>query len=349
MIEEKNLYDIQNTHVFLRADMDVSLVEGKIESDYRIRKCIDTIKILKENNNKIVVFTKLGRPEHQEPSLSTKNILSRLKELLHEHILLIRNLDELGMLDKTTEQIFLFENTRFFEWEDIDDPNAKITAQKLSRFFEFYVDEAFAMSHRTETSNYLVPKFIGHFCLGKTYKQEIDTLTKIKEGNFSRPAIFLLGGAKVETKLPMVKSLKDKFDNFILGGLMPKEISQNPSIIEEIQNKTEVAELEEHGFDITERSTNEIVEKLKKSKTIVWNGPTGMFENDKYKRSTVNIIKALKEINATKIIGGGDTITAVEKFGKLDDYTFVSTGGGAMFSYLSGNKTNIEKLIYEEA
>ncbi|PIR43556.1 hypothetical protein COV24_01905 [candidate division WWE3 bacterium CG10_big_fil_rev_8_21_14_0_10_32_10] len=332
------LNDIQNSHVFLRADMDVPLDKRKVEDDYRIKRCIETLVELISNGNKVAIFTKLGRPEKQDPDLSTKNILPTLRELLKKDILFIKNIYELELMHKTKEQIFLFENTRFFDWEENVDTK---TSHKIATYFDYYVDEAFAMSHREETTNFIIPQKIGDIALGKNYVEEIDTLFKIRKGDFERPAYFILGGAKAETKIPMVSKLVSTFDKFLIGGKLVVESKKEFSNFKE---KVVFGNLEKHGFDITDSATQDFINYIEKAKTVVWNGPTGMFELKEYKKSTEEIVKALEKTKALTIAGGGDTISAINKFGDIEKFSFVSTGGGAMFSYLAGNKTNIEKV-----
>lgn len=340
-----SLSNISDSKVIVRCDFDVPMdKQGNIESDYRIKRCIPTLKDLLSRNNKLLILTKLGRPENKEPELSTKNLLKSLKELLEVEVSFADNIHELE--EKT---VILFENTRFFEWEDIEYLKANPSeAQLIKEFiseFEYYVDEAFAMSHRKETSNFFIPKIIDNIAAGINYKKEIEELAKIRVGHFERPAYFVLGGAKSETKIPLLEGIIGHFDMFLLGGRMPKEILNAPQTLEKLQNRAYISPMQASGMDISEEAINEIVMRVKSAATIVWNGPLGKFESELYEKSTVSLIKALEDNDkAVKILGGGDTIAAVEKFGNFDRYEFISTGGGAMFSFLAKNETNLELL-----
>ena len=337
-METINLENIQNSRVFLRADMDVTFVNGNIESDFRIKRCLPTIELLLQKNNKVVIFTKIGRPEKQEPELSTKNLIPTLNRLLKTDIDFIENLKDLA---SRTFQLSIFENTRFFAWESSTASDQGKVLPIFSSLFDYYVDEAFAMSHRKETTNFLFPKLLKKISIGLNYKNEITHLEKIKAGEFEHPAVFVLGGIKAETKVPMINYLLDNFDMFLIGGKLDEE-----KIVTKDNSKLLIAKNNETGFDITDNSLKEFIEKIKEAKTIIWNGPTGMFEKEEHAESTREIIKAIEERKDTlNIAGGGDTIAAIEKYGNFNNYSFVSTGGGAMFHYLSGGLTNIEELV----
>jgi len=290
----------------------------------------------------------LGRPTKKEESLSTKNIIPKLKYLLGENIYFENELNNLKIsIDQN--KIVIFENIRFFSWSELDylknNPEEAKEISKVTKQFEYFVDEAFAMSHRKEASNYFFPKVIGKVAAGENYLNEISHLSKIRIGRFERPAYFVLGGAKAETKIPLMQDIMSHFDLFLIGGLMPKEIMNSPELSASLQGRSYLANLLPSGLDISEESTKQITSRVSSATTIIWNGPLGKFESELYQKSTVKLIEAIESnTRALKIIGGGDTISAVEKFGNFKNYTFVSTGGGAMFSFLANKKTNLEAL-----
>jgi len=333
-VQKVNLQSVQNSKVFCRVDFDVPLKQGKIQNTYRIDRCLPTIQSLLKNNNKVVLFTKLGRPQGAEESLSTKHLLPYLNKAFSTEVSFI---DSLNSLSSLSSQVSLFENTRFFSWEK--DLNEDI-AKELASFFDFYVDEAFAMSHREETTNFLVPRFIGKVSLGLNYSKEVSFLGDLLKGNFKKPATFVLGGAKPDTKIPMINALLPSFDYFLVGGLLAKELSlKNPKIIK--------AYLTPDGFDITKESASLFSQIIKESQTIVFNGPMGMFEDERYIYGTFKVVEAIAKSKASlKIAGGGDTINAISLYNHnaINTFTFISTGGGAMFNFLKGGKTNLQKL-----
>lgn len=335
-----NINEIKNSKVLLRADFDVPIIKNIIQSTYRIDRCLETIKLLIQNNNKVILFTKVGRPEGFDENLSTKHFINYLNNKLNLSVEFENNVDKISHCFLKSN-FTIFENTRFYPWEDTPDDEF---SRRMANFFDYYVDEAFAVSHRKETSNYYIPSKINNLALGINYQKEISFLDRIKNKDFENPAIFILGGAKAETKIPMINKIKNNFNYIIVGGKLIDE----PNLIELKQNVKNLILLtnEKHGFDINNKSIDVIINAIKLAKTIVWNGPLGKFEEDIYKNSTVQVLNAFKnKQNGLKISGGGDTISAIEKYGDFNDFSFVSTGGGAMFSYLTGEKTNIENLI----
>ena len=334
--------NINKSKVFLRVDFDVSLdKKGKVESDYRIKRCVKTISQLKDQQNKIALFTKIGRPKgKKDPTLSTINILQKVQDYVGE-TMFIKNIDELQFaLSSKDLGIYLYENTRFFEWEkNLENKNVS----RIANLFDFYVDESFATSHREESSNFQIPKLIEKVAYGLNYKKEIENLNKIRDGNFSHPSLFVLGGAKTETKIPMVEKMVDKFTYIIVGGKLCSEKTMI-DIAKKYKN-VKVLKNGGAGFDIDSNSTDILVRAVSLAKTVVWNGPVGLFEDPEYSKGTVSLINAFKNKKGVVVAGGGDTISAIEKFGNFKNFTFISTGGGAMFSYLLGNKTNMEKML----
>ena len=343
------LSEISNSKVLICCDFDIPLDNKQnIVSDYRIKRCLPTILTLLKNHNQVVLLTKLGRPVNKEESLSTKNIVSKIKYLLGENIYFENQLSNVYK-DLDTKKVVLFENTRFFDWENIDylknHPEKAKEVSEVIKQFDYFIDEAFALSHRREASNYFFPKIIENIAAGENYLNEIKHLAKIRIGRFERPAYFVFGGAKAGTKIPLMKDIIKHFDLFLVGGLMPKEILSSPDLSASLQGRSYLADLVPSGLDITTDSINQIVSRVSSAATIVWNGPLGKFESDLYQNSTISLIKAIESnTKAVKIIGGGDTILAVEKFGNFKNYTFISTGGGAMFSFLANKKTNLESM-----
>ncbi|MBP7859885.1 phosphoglycerate kinase [Patescibacteria group bacterium] len=332
------LSKIENSRVFLRIDFDVPIVNGVVQDTYRLKKNCETVKYLLGKRNKIVLFTKIGRPEKKSEELSTKNLINELTKILQ-----VENIhfeEKLENLNKLEGELTLFENTRFYDFEyNLDENTKKIIKDN----FDIYVDEAFAMSHREESTNYDVPKLLEKGSVGLNYAQEIKTLNKIKKGNFFHPSLFILGGVKAETKIPMIEKLVNKFSYFLLGG---KLVTDKDLIALKTKYKNiKLLTLNESTLDIDAKSLDVLTRSVLLAKTIIWNGPLGKFEDEAGQYATKALIQSLKDFRGLKIAGGGDTLAAIEKFGHEEDFDFLSTGGGAMFSFLSGEKTNIEKLM----
>ena len=318
----KNIETIPNLSrkkVLLRADLDIPINNGQIEDTTRIGKCLPTIKFLLENGAKVAILTKIGRPEEGE-KISTKILIPTLEKLLNQKVSWVPDLT----YPKNAENLVLFENVRFYKEEG--EPNEEF-AKKIASQFDIYVNEAFAMCHRNEASVSLVPKFLPSYA-GFTLMKEYEILTTVLT-NPKRPLIVLMGGAKVETKLPVVENMAKIADKTLIGGKISLELNLSlPNIINAkdwVDNK-----------DIGQETISSFKEEISKAGTIIWNGPMGMFENPPYDMGTNEIAKAVATSSAFKIIGGGDTISAIAKADLLDKIDFVSTGGGAMLTLLSG-------------
>jgi phosphoglycerate kinase len=334
---------ISKSTVFLHADLDVPIVKDSVQSTYRIDRCLETINILLQNDNKVYIFGKIGRPKKKEKELSTHTLIPALTEKIGECFFL-KNIDELEASVNMSEKLFIYENTRFFKWENHEN---KDKTKKISSIFDWYVDEAFALSHRTESSNYHIPKQIGKYTWGINYKNEVATLTKIRSGEFSRPSLFILGGAKADTKIPMIENIADRFTYFLVGGKLVKD-KRIQELSREHKNVVPM-QLDIHQKDINAKSSEILKRAAQIAKTIVWNGPVGMFEDPKYSHGTRKLLEAIAAKQKGYVLaGGGDTISAIERFGDTDKFDFISTGGGAMFWFLQGGETNIEKLHREQ-
>lgn len=334
-----NIKNIENSKIFLRVDFDVPIINKIVQTDYRIKRCLPTINSLLNQNNTLVLFTKVGRPEGFNDNLSTKHIIKILEHNLNTKINFENNIDKIEKC--FLHNITLFENTRFYDWENKQNPEFN---RRIANFFDYYVDEAFAVSHREETSNFYIPQKINKIAMGLNYLNEIDYLTKLRNGNFENPGIFILGGAKAETKIPMIEKIRSKFNYIIVGGKLVKE-KQIVTLKQQINNLL-LLKLNDTGFDIDTSSIEVIKSAIKIAKTVVWNGPLGKFEDSEGCISTIEMLKFFADRKqGLTIAGGGDTISAIEKYGEYNSFSFISTGGGAMFSYLGGNATNIEKIL----
>jgi len=230
--------------------------------------------------------------------------------------------------------IVLLENLRFYKEEEKNDPEF---AKKLSALGDIYVNEAIAVSHRSHASITGIPKYLPSYA-GFNFAEEVKNFLKILE-NPRRPLVFLMGGAKPETKAPLVSKFA-KIANFVLvgGALMnDQNLKTQGNIIFPVDNIDKL--------DIGPKTITLFENYLKEAGTIVWNGPLSKYEEPKYVTGTKEIAKFFGKINAFKVVGGGDTITSVKRFGKLTDFDFVSSAGGAMLEFLAkGSLPGIESL-----
>lgn len=315
---------IQNKRVLLRLDLDVPLENGVIQDDTRLLAGMETLGLCLEFAASVTICGHLGRPGGKEdPSLTVKPIVDWLEE-------------GYGHIQLPEGKLHILENLRFEPGEDACDLEF---AKELASHGDFYIFDAFA-AHRPSASTTIVPTLLPH-AAGLQFAAEVKELTDVRE-NPVRPMVAILGGAKVEDKLPVIKVMASKADVVLVGGKLAGEIKEKG--IEGLGANVMVGKLTEDGFDISDETIGAWTNLLKTAKEVVWNGPLGKFEDDKYS-NTKKIAQAVIDSGAKSIIGGGDTISAVTKYGLIEQFTFVSTGGGAMLKLLSdGTLPTIEAL-----
>ncbi len=319
----KEIKNLNGKKFLVRCDFDVPLdSNGQVADATRIEACIPTIKYLLENKALVAMLTKIGRPKDDKRT-STRVLLPTLEKLLKYKISWVPNLNYRANLDN----LVLLENARFYPEEEKQD---EAFAKKLAKPYDYYINEAFAMCHRKDASVSLIPKFLPSYA-GFRLIKELEILTKLLK-NPQRPFIAIIGGAKAETKIPVIENLAKLADKVLVGGKISLELGSSLLKLPRLLNSKDWKE----GKDIGPNTIKLFTREISKAKTIVWNGPMGIFETPPYDFGTNQIAKAVSESSAYKVIGGGDTISAVSKIGLLDKVDFVSTGGGAMLALLSG-------------
>lgn len=377
--------------VLLRVDFNVSLDEkGQIADDTRIRQSMPTIDYLLAGKNRLVLVSHFGRPVGRDSEFSLKPIAEKLKKLYPDYTLILIDdfLDEEGknkIENQKENEIILLENIRFYEEEKNNDSDF---SKSLASLADIYVNDAFAVSHRSHASTVGVTSYIPSYA-GLLLKKEVEMIEKVLK-NPKKPCVAIIGGAKISTKIGLVEKLIDLVDHVLLGGglantlLKAQEINIGQSICEEDalegaqmllieseQNKDAIVlptdaiignpedkstpgknknldELEDDSYilDIGMGSQKKYASIIAKAKTIIWNGPMGLFENPMYRGGTDAIYDAvIKNKNAVSIIGGGDTLTAIKDKKDNDKITHISTGGGAMLEFIEkGTLPGLEAL-----
>jgi len=370
--------DVKNKKVLLRADFNVDLDEnGKILSDFRIRAVLPTIDYLFQNGaSKIIIISHLGKPKAGDEKLTLKPVGEKLQQLLGKPVVFLDDCRgekiKKAIGEAANSSTILLENLRFYPEEEKNDKNF---AKELASLADIYVNDAFGVCHRLNASVAAVTKFLPSFA-GLLLKKEIENLNKVMVG-FERPLVLILGGAKISTKLPLIKSFSAMADSILLAGALVNTVlkawnfSVGQSLVEdemiseasqissgkaelilpgdflvgssmeakaaEIRRLGEVQD-EDWILDIGPASQVMFSDIIRKAKTIVWNGPMGYFENPVFSEGTKKVIEAVAASSAFSVVGGGETLTALEEWGFFDKISFVSTGGGAMLSYLAGEK-----------
>ena len=372
----------KNKRVIVRADFNVPIQDGKIQDDTRIKYTLPTLeKILKQNPKYLIIIAHQGRPKGEKvPELSLKLHSKKLAELLGKKVTLVEN----ALANKLPQEkgVMIFENIRYFDEESKDKEKRKDFAKHLAQFADVYINDAFACSHRAHASTYDLPKMVEEKGMGLLLEKEINALSPLLK-NPEHPVVLLLGGAKINTKIGIIKNFKDRADTICVGGAMgttflhamgyeigkslcekdkietaqeillsmedQKErfiIPRDVVIADELKDNAVTANLpirdidyNESAFDIGLKTIDLFVEKIQEAKTIIWNGPMGVYEHKSFQNGTRKIAEAIANSGATSIVGGGDSVDAIHRFGiSPGKFTHVSTGGGAMLEFLEGRK-----------
>jgi len=374
-------YQLSGKRVLLRADMNVPLQSGTIANTERIDRSLPTIKHILQEGGKIILLSHLGRPEETgkvQEEFSLKPVVSYLEEKLQRPIPLTESLDSLRVLNGS---FTVLENIRFFKGEKSNDPNL---AKKLGSFCDIFVLDAFAASHREHASTTGVISFVNQACIGFLVREELEALETIEKAN--RPILAILGGAKISSKLSLINALANKVDHLLLGGGIANtclgskglEIGRSlvePSLYSEARNlvekdnvllpdkvavapnkeseprevSVETLKKEDCIYDISPLYIDSIKKTFTEAKTIIWNGPMGLFEEDKFSLGTKAVAELINESEAYSVIGGGDTIAAAAQAKVLDSINYVSTAGGAFLNYLEGKPLPALLALEEKA
>ena len=324
--------------VFLRADLDVPLKTQKLIADEtRLIATLPTVEYLLKNGARVIIAGHLGRPIGIDKSLSLEPIA---RWLINEFK--IRNLKfkEIGDFEgwEIGDKLFLLENLRFYSGEEKNDP---VFSKKLAGIADLYVNDAFAMSHRNHASIVGITDFLPHFA-GFHLEKEIVNLSRAME-NPKRPLVVIIGGKKIETKLPLVEKMHRIADYVLVGGKIAEESQTFLKVRhEKITGRKSVllvSDLTLDGLSITEKSLYNFLDIISLSKTIIWNGSMGFIgEKEDQFQATRKIASAIIKSKAYSVVGGGDTVEFLNRIKLLNKFSFASTGGGAMLAFLSGEK-----------
>ncbi len=357
-----------DTRVLLRADFDVPLSGGKVVNDFRIKKVLPTIKYLLKRKARVRIISYLGRPEGKHVArLSLKKIHPLLEKLLGQKIAFVKDPLDVSVIDRFADsKIVLFENIRFWKQEGEND---LAFAKKIAQWGDIYVNEAFANAHRVHATTVALPKLLPAFA-GLNFVHEVEQLLRLLTPE--KPCVVILGGLKIETKLPLIFRFIKIADRIIIGGALiknvvlsqespgqefsftqhekkvlsssklyiPEDVVLTHSLQSSRSRISDRKDINPHDLiaDIGPKSIQEIFKILDQAKTVLWNGPLGYSENKKFSKGTVEIAKKIQKLKAYTVIGGGDSVAALEKYGVLKGFSHVSTGGGVMLEFLSGKK-----------
>ena len=360
--------DLSNKNVVVRLDLNVPIQDKQIIDSTRIISSVPTIKYLVNKNCKVLLTSHLGRPEEGkfDQDFSMSPVAEKLSEILNHEIDLIDSLDSSDIFNTT--QIQLLENLRFLIGEK--DNNEKLGNQ-LANKGDVYIFDAFGTAHRKQASTYSAIQQAKFSCAGLLLEKEINSLNKALT-SIENPFTAVIAGSKISTKLELIAHLNSKADFIVVGGgiantflksqgfdvgeslvesdmiEIAKELFNSGKII--LPNKVIVADSihsnsstaknidsvsgSDKIFDIN--LTSNMSEILKNSKTILWNGPIGVFEKEPFQKGTHQLAKTIAGSEAFSLAGGGETIAAINKFINKDEVSYCSTGGGAFLEYMEG-------------
>ncbi len=371
--------------VLIRVDFNVPLNHNRqIMDDTRIRESLPSILKVLNDGGTVILMSHLGRPNGYEPDYSLTPIVPLLSKLLGRNVIFTRDLfgpktfEVCGKMK--TGEVALLENLRFYPEEEAGDEKF---AQELSKLADVYINDAFATSHRKHTSVATIVKYFGENAyFGLLLENEILNLDKVLF-EAEPPFTAIIGGAKVSTKIGVIKNLLNKVDNMIIGGGMAftfvkalggkvgdsiiedDKIDLAKSIIQEVMlkgvnlylptdaiiangfsNEAAIQTVSADsipdgwmGLDIGPKTRRRFAEIINHSQTILWNGPMGVFEMENFRQGTKSIAIAVASATISgsfSLIGGGDSVAAINQYNLADQMSYVSTGGGAMLEYLEG-------------
>ena len=369
-------FDLSGKRIFIRADLNVPVKDGKVTSDARITASMPTIEHCLKAGAKVMVTSHLGRPEEgvfaEESSLAP--VAARLGELLGRPVPLVR--DWLGGVDCAPGSVVLCENVRFNKGEKKDKEEL---ARQMAGLCDVFVMDAFGTAHRAQASTHGVARFAKVACAGPLLTAELDALARALQ-HPQRPLLAIVAGSKVSTKLELLGSLVGKVDQLIVGGgiantflaalghpvgkslcendlletargiiadarargaeiPLPEDVVVAPAFAADAPATVKAigaVTAEDMILDIGPRTAARYAALIAAAGTVVWNGPVGVFEFDAFGKGTEAVARAIAASPAFSIAGGGDTLAAVDKYGVASGIEYISTGGGAFLEFLEG-------------
>ncbi len=376
--------DLKGKRLLIREDFNVPVKDGKVTSDARIQAALPTIRRAIESGAQVMLLSHLGRPQEgiYDESASLAPVAARLSELLGQNVALQK--DWLDGVALHNGEAVLCENVRFNPGEKANDESL---ARKMAALCDIFVMDAFGTAHRAQASTHGVARFAPIACAGPLLTGELEALGRAME-NPEKPLIAIVGGAKVSTKLELLESLAHQVDQLILGGgiantflaaagkpvgkslyepdLMAaaQRIAQQahvPLPVDLVVAKTLSADAQARICDVDDVAEDDMILDVgpktahvfaalaKEARTIVWNGPLGVFEYEQFSAGTRELAEAIAQSQAFSIAGGGDTLAALEKFGIADKVSYISTGGGAFLEFLEGKTLPAVAVLEERA
>ena len=371
-IKTMSSLQLAGKRVLIREDLNVPVKNGQVASDARIRASLPTIRAARDAGARVMLMSHLGRPEEGvfDETASLKPVAEALSEALGQPVRLIKDYLN-GQVDVAEGEVVLFENVRFNKGEKKDDEGL---SRQYAALCDVYVMDAFGTAHRAQASTHGVARFAPEACAGPLLAAELDALGKALD-HPAKPVVAIVGGSKVSTKLDVLKALSGICDQLIVGGgiantflaaaghpvgkslcehdlvdtareiagavniplpvdvVVASEFAETATAT--VKNISDVGE-DDMILDVGPETAGEFAQLLKSARTILWNGPVGVFEFDQFGNGTRALADAIAESDAFSLAGGGDTVAAIDKYGISDRISYISTGGGAFLEFVEG-------------
>jgi phosphoglycerate kinase len=358
-LEQLSAEELKNKRVLLRLDFNVPIKDGKVVDDFRIIKSLPTIQFLKGAGAIVIIIAHI----EEEP-----DTLKPVYEVLKTHIAGLRFCEDCIESGKDTVthlqsgEVLLCENLRLYDGEKRND---KDFSEKLASLGDIYVNDAFSVSHRKHASIVGIPKFLPGY-IGLQFEEEIKNLSQCFKP--AHPFVFVLGGAKFDTKLPLIQKFLPLADTIFIGGALANDfykvkglevgisrVSETPIDLSELITNSKIilpedvvvessrgretknvsdVKPDEKILDAGEKTLADLAGKIEEAQCVLWNGPLGNYENG-FKEPTLELARMIAQSNALSIVGGGDTLAAIIELGNQEKFGFISTGGGAMLDFLA--------------
>ena len=327
--------EVAGKRVLVRSDLNVPLEDGEVADDTRIRASLPTLRhLLERDAAHVAVCSHLGRPKGPDPAFAIAPVAARLRELVDD------------------ERLAVLENTRFDPGETSNDPES---AKRLAQGLDLFVNDAFGSAHRAHASTEGVAHLLPAYA-GLLLEQELEMLGRLL-GEVERPFVLVAGGAKVDDKLGVLVSLGRRADSVLVGGKMAEQLRDENPLPYEAEVPSDVvaaAAFEEDaesrvtpyddlpegwlGLDIGPETCERFAALIRAARTVFWNGPMGVFEWSRFAEGTSAVARAVADADGFTVVGGGDSVRAVQELGLADRISWVSTGGGASLELLEGKK-----------
>jgi phosphoglycerate kinase len=327
--------EVAGTSVLVRADLNVPLEAGRVADDTRIRAALPTLELLLERGAaRVAVCSHLGRPKGPDPELEMRPVAEHLRSLIAD------------------DRVEVLENTRFDPGETKNDP---AYARRLAEGRDLYVNDAFGSAHRAHASTVGVAELLPAYA-GLLLERELRELGRLL-GEVERPFVLVAGGAKVDDKLGVLEHLGGRADAVLIGGKMAEELRASNPLSFAVELPVDVvaaARFAEDadsqvapydslpdgwlGLDIGPETREAFTTRIRSARTVFWNGPMGVFEWPRFAEGTKAVARAVAECDGHTVVGGGDSVRAVQELGVADRIGWVSTGGGAALELLEGKQ-----------